>query len=57
MAQVLDSNFNALILMENIDGQKLLKPTVLHKVCGITVLPDKASTSLSTECVDKKAGR
>jgi hypothetical protein len=57
MAQVLDSKFNVLIPMKIIYGQKLPKLMAVYQDCGTRVLPDKTSTSLSTECVDKKTGQ
>jgi hypothetical protein len=53
--QVLDWNPNALILMKFISGQKLTKLTTGCHICSIKPFHHKASTSLSTECVDKKA--
>ncbi|MGA9854844.1 MAG: hypothetical protein WBR29_06185 [Gammaproteobacteria bacterium] len=43
--------------MKIIGGQKLPNLAPRCHICGINLLADKASTSLSTEYVDKKAGQ
>jgi len=40
--------------MKIIGGQKIINLTAGCHICGINLLADKASTSLSTEYVDKK---